>query len=134
MKHYLTESKVICHLSCFALCLTHPLHHVGFNLLVSYHARTKILNQVVGKTCRIVLKVGKTYKTLAEVAMTDINMRKVGRRRRYMEVGKTAIFDNDGGMTDNFTLHVGMADRKKVPWPMSAALGGPCNGHQLGKG
>ena len=80
--------------------------------------------QKVGKTCKIVSKVGKTYKIVAEVAMTDINMWKVGRRRRYPEVGKTAIFDNDGGMTDNFTLHVGMADRKKVPWRMSAALGG----------
>ena len=79
--------------------------------------------------CKIIVsKVGKTYKIVAEVVMTDIKMLKVGRRRIYPEVGKTAIFDSDGGMTDNFTLHVAMTDRKKVPWRMSAALrGAPVN-------
>ena len=88
--------------------------------------------QKVGKTCNIISKVGKTYKIVAEVAMTDKNMWKVGRRRRYPEVGKTSIFDNDDGMADNFTIHVCMADGKKVPWRMSAALGGgPFYSHEI---
>ena len=106
------DDSSICHLSCFVLFIL----FIILTLICLYDALPERKKRRQ--------KVDKTYKIVAEDAKTDIKMWKVGRRRNYPEVGKTTIFDNDGGMTDTFILHVGMADRKKVPWRMSAALGG----------